>query len=88
MNLQEDKSTALHFACAQGGLSIIQMMRQLQPEKFMTASKKTDILKMTPLHRAALFNHVNVVKFLIDEVSHVVRHGVMELENGSHFQTL
>nr|XP_034311437.1 transient receptor potential cation channel subfamily A member 1 isoform X1 [Crassostrea gigas] len=64
---QEDKSTALHFACAQGGLSIIQMMRQLQPEKFMTASKKTDILKMTPLHRAALFNHVNVVKFLIDE---------------------
>lgn len=61
------------------------MMRQLQPEKFMTASKKTDILKMTPLHRAALFNHVNVVKFLIDEVSDVVRHGVMELENGSHF---
>ncbi|XP_022317392.2 transient receptor potential cation channel subfamily A member 1-like isoform X2 [Crassostrea virginica] len=64
---QEDKSTALHFACAQGGLNIIQMMRQLQPEKFITASKKGDILKMTPLHRAALFNHVNVVKFLIDE---------------------
>lgn len=27
---------------------------------------------MTPLHRAALFNHVNVVKFLIDEVGHVI----------------
>ncbi|XP_048762327.2 transient receptor potential cation channel subfamily A member 1-like isoform X2 [Ostrea edulis] len=64
---QEDKSTALHFACAQGGLNIIHIMRQLQPEKFIIASQKTDILQMTPLHRAALFNHVTVVKFLIDE---------------------
>ncbi|XP_062571452.1 transient receptor potential cation channel subfamily A member 1-like [Saccostrea cucullata] len=64
---QEDKSTALHFACAQGGLNIIQIMRKLQPEKFMIASKMTDILQMTPLHRAALFNHVAVVQFLIDE---------------------
>ncbi|XP_061192544.1 transient receptor potential cation channel subfamily A member 1-like [Saccostrea echinata] len=64
---QEDKSTALHFACAQGGLNIIQIMRKLQPEKFMIASKMTDILQMTPLHRAALFNHVAVVKFLIEE---------------------
>lgn len=69
---QEDKSTALHFACAQGGLNIIHIMRQLQPEKFIIASQKTDILQMTPLHRAALFNHVTVVKFLIDEVGCVI----------------
>lgn len=51
----------------------------------MIVSKKIDILKMMLLYRVVFFNYVNVVKFLIDEVSYVVWYGVMELENGSYF---
>jgi ankyrin repeat protein len=66
--LQEDKSTPLHFACAQGGLEMIEIMYELQETNFISAMGKTDILNMTPLHRAALFNHVHVVEYLLDKV--------------------
>ncbi|VDH91361.1 transient receptor potential cation channel subfamily A member 1 [Mytilus galloprovincialis] len=64
---QEDKSTPLHFACAQGGLEMIKIMYEIQESKFLSAMNTTDILKMTPLHRAALFNHVGVVEYLLDK---------------------
>ena len=66
--LQEDKSTPLHFACAQGSLEMIKVMKEIQPEKFLSAATTTDILRMTPLHRAAMFNHTEVMRFLLDEV--------------------
>ncbi|CAC5415131.1 TRPA1 [Mytilus coruscus] len=64
---EEDKSTPLHFACAQGGLEMIKIMYEIQESKFLSAMNTTDILKMTPLHRAALFNHVGVVEYLLDK---------------------
>ena len=64
---QEDKSTPLHFACAQGSVDMVQMMHSMQPERFETAMKSEDVLQMTPLHRAALFDHVAVVEFLIKQ---------------------
>ncbi|KAK3089349.1 hypothetical protein FSP39_002938 [Pinctada imbricata] len=64
---QEDKSTPLHFACAQGSLDMVKIMKEIQPEKFILAACTTDILRMTPLHRAAMFNHTEVIKFLLDE---------------------
>ena len=62
---QEDKSTPLHFACAQGSVDMVQMMHDMQPERFETALQTEDILKMRPLHRAALFDHVAVVEYLV-----------------------
>ncbi|XP_060594443.1 transient receptor potential cation channel subfamily A member 1-like isoform X2 [Ruditapes philippinarum] len=62
---QEDNSTPLHFACAQGSIDMVRMMQEMQPERFGIAIKSPDVLKMTPLHRAALFDHVSVVEFLI-----------------------
>ncbi|XP_060077074.1 transient receptor potential cation channel subfamily A member 1-like [Ylistrum balloti] len=64
---QEDKSTPVHFACAQGSVELIKIMQELQPVRFSTALSTCDVLKMTPLHRAALFNHVNVVEYLLKQ---------------------
>jgi ankyrin repeat protein len=47
---------------------MIEIMFELQEEKFLSAMATTDILKMTPLHRAALFNHVHVVEYLLNKV--------------------
>ena len=66
---QEDKSTPLHFACAQGSLDMVKLMHEMQPERFETAMQTEDILQRTPLHRAALFDHVAVVEYLIRMVS-------------------
>ncbi|KAK3607524.1 hypothetical protein CHS0354_025776 [Potamilus streckersoni] len=64
-NFKEDKSTPLHFASAQGSIDMVQAMYEKQPDRFAKALTSEDILKMTPLHRAALFNHTTVVDFLI-----------------------
>ena len=69
---QEDKSTPVHFACAQGSVDMVKLMFEMQPERFDTAMKSVDILKMTPLHRAALFDHVVVVEFLVKLVIIVI----------------
>jgi len=48
---------------------MVTLMKEAQPERFDLALNTEDILKMTPLHRAAIFDHVNVVEFLINNVS-------------------
>ncbi|KAJ8305934.1 hypothetical protein KUTeg_016479 [Tegillarca granosa] len=68
-DLKEDKSTPLHFACSQGNLEMVQLMHDMQPERFGRAVKAADILKMTPLHRAALFDHVAVVEYLVKQTA-------------------
>ncbi|PVD23407.1 hypothetical protein C0Q70_16676 [Pomacea canaliculata] len=62
---QDDKTTPLHLAAAQGNLDMITLMFELQTANFSSALGAVDAMKMTPLHRAALFNHVQVVEFLI-----------------------
>ncbi|XP_041357845.1 transient receptor potential cation channel subfamily A member 1-like [Gigantopelta aegis] len=64
---QDDKSTPVHFACLQGNLNMLQLMYETQPEKFEKSLHLTDSCAMTPLHRAALFNHVSVVKYLLEK---------------------
>ncbi|XP_045160098.2 transient receptor potential cation channel subfamily A member 1-like isoform X2 [Mercenaria mercenaria] len=63
---QEDSSTPLHFACAQGSIDMVKLMQEMQPERFKQAVLTADVLKMTPLHRAAHFDHVTVVVYLIE----------------------
>ncbi|KAL8612705.1 hypothetical protein ACOMHN_025356 [Nucella lapillus] len=64
---QDDNSTPVHFAAAQGNLAMIQLMFSQQADNFVTALKATDTMDMTPLHRAAIFNHKAVVIFLLDK---------------------
>lgn len=71
--LQENKSTALHFACAQGTLSIVQLLFETHRIQKPGDDGKNilvvkDILNMTPLHRAAMYDHSEVVRFLIEQV--------------------
>jgi len=47
---------------------MVEMMSDLQPERFQKAIQTRDVLMMTPLHRAALFDHVTVVEFLLKHV--------------------
>ena len=53
---------------------MVQSMYEMQPERFGTALTTQDILNMTPLHRAALFDHVTVVEFLVKlvNIGHIV----------------
>ncbi|XP_022097081.1 transient receptor potential cation channel subfamily A member 1-like [Acanthaster planci] len=61
--LQEDDSTPLHLAASQGSLPIIKLL--LSPPGSEATLSMCDVEKMTPLHRAAMFDHVDVVEFLI-----------------------
>lgn len=65
---QDDESTPVHLACTQGSLDIIKMMFDQQPEKAKRVIHLCDIQGMLPLHRAALFDHVNIVKYLMEMV--------------------
>ncbi|CAG5119248.1 unnamed protein product, partial [Candidula unifasciata] len=64
---QEDGSTPLHFACSQGNMDMIKLMKEAQPDHFLAAVQSVDSMKMTPLHRAALFNHKPVMEYLLNE---------------------
>ncbi|XP_052283272.1 transient receptor potential cation channel subfamily A member 1-like [Dreissena polymorpha] len=68
---QEDSSTPLHFAAAQGSVDMVRLMHEVQPERFKAALHMQDVLRMTPLHRAALFDHVAVVKLLLEHGSDI-----------------
>ncbi|XP_076441440.1 transient receptor potential cation channel subfamily A member 1-like [Babylonia areolata] len=64
---QDDQSTPVHFAAAQGSLTMMQLMYTLQTENFVSALYMKDANSMTPLHRAALFNHKDVLLYLLDK---------------------
>ncbi|XP_044756772.1 transient receptor potential cation channel subfamily A member 1 isoform X2 [Coccinella septempunctata] len=64
---QQDLSTPVHLACSQGATEIIKLMFKLQPEEKVACLKSCDVQKMTPLHCAAMFDHPEIVAFLIDE---------------------
>uniref|UniRef100_A0A8C1IM47 Ion transport domain-containing protein n=1 Tax=Cyprinus carpio TaxID=7962 RepID=A0A8C1IM47_CYPCA len=63
---QCDKSTALHFACTQGALEAVKIM-------LSSYNKVEDIINIrdganqTPLHRATLFDHVELAEYLISK---------------------
>lgn len=52
---------------------MVKLMQEMQPERFSQAIQTLDVLKMTPLHRAALFDHVLVVEFLIAHVRLLIK---------------
>ena len=44
-------------------------MFEFQPDKKTTCVMAADVTKMTPLHKAALFDRVDCIKYLLDQVS-------------------
>ena len=65
--LQEsDSSTALHLACAQGSLEIVQLLTS--EDRDICKAEIPDEQGMVPLHRAALNNNFTVVNYLLDQV--------------------
>ncbi|GAB0086812.1 transient receptor potential cation channel subfamily A member 1 [Sergentomyia squamirostris] len=62
---QHDLSTPVHLACAQGALDIVKLMFTLQPDEKKTSLSCTDVQKMTPLHCASMFDHPDIVEYLV-----------------------
>ncbi|XP_077866020.1 transient receptor potential cation channel subfamily A member 1-like [Saccoglossus kowalevskii] len=67
---QSDKSTPVHLACSQGAIEMIKVMFSLQ-DKTRQTLRVTDIEHMTPIHKAAMFDHPKVVEYLISEGSEI-----------------
>lgn len=64
---QHDNSTPVHLACAQGATEIVKLMFKMQPEEKATCLASCDVQNMTPLHCAAMFDHPEIVEYLIAE---------------------
>ncbi|KAK6626900.1 Transient receptor putative cation channel subfamily A member 1 [Polyplax serrata] len=64
---QHDLSTPVHLACAQGAIDIVRLMFTMQPSEKDMCLTSCDVQKMTPLHCAAMFDHPEIVEYLISE---------------------
>lgn len=64
---QHDLSTPVHLACSQGATDIIRLMFTMQPLEKVQCLASCDVQKMTPLHCAAMFDHPEIVEYLIQE---------------------
>ncbi|XP_046808713.1 transient receptor potential cation channel subfamily A member 1 isoform X4 [Lucilia cuprina] len=64
---QHDLSTPVHLACAQGAIEIVKLMFAMQPQEKKICLSCTDVQKMTPLHCASMFDHPDIVEFLVKE---------------------
>ncbi|XP_060809510.1 transient receptor potential cation channel subfamily A member 1 [Amyelois transitella] len=68
---QHDLSTPVHLACAQGALEIVKLMFTMQPKEKLACLTSCDVQKMTPIHCAAMFDHPDIVNYLISEGSDI-----------------
>ncbi|GFR64313.1 transient receptor potential cation channel subfamily A member 1-like [Elysia marginata] len=66
---KDSGSTPVHYAAKQGNLDLLKTMSAFNPEAFSEALQRTDLSGRTPLHWASMFNHHQVVKYLIDSSS-------------------
>ncbi|KAI8501666.1 Transient receptor putative cation channel sub A member 1 [Branchiostoma belcheri] len=63
---QDDESTPMHLASSQGALDIIKLMMETADKNRQTIHLR-DIQRMTPLHKAAMFDHTGTVEYLLEE---------------------
>ncbi|TSN21213.1 Transient receptor potential cation channel subfamily A member 1 [Bagarius yarrelli] len=63
---QCDKSTALHLACTQGATEAVKVMLQVY-KRVSDIINITDGALQTPLHKAAIFDHYELVEYLISQ---------------------
>lgn len=55
----------------QGALEIVKLMFRTQPTEKMACLTSCDVQKMTPLHCASMFDHPDIVEYLIIEGSEI-----------------
>ena len=60
-----DNLTPIHVACSQGSLEILVIMLENQPQLKEKVINMKDINQMTPLHKASMFDHVEIVDYLL-----------------------
>ena len=66
-----DNSTPVHIACAQGSLDILKVMFEKQTELVRKVLHMKDTNHMTPLHKACMFDHVDIVDYLIQNGANI-----------------
>ncbi|XP_060717359.1 transient receptor potential cation channel subfamily A member 1b [Tachysurus vachellii] len=64
---QCDKSTALHFACTQGAMEAVKAMLLPYDKRIDEIINIRDAANQAPLHRATLFDHVELAKYLVSK---------------------
>lgn len=85
---QHDLSTPVHLACAQGAIDIVKLMFGLQPNEKALSLSSCDVQKMTPLHCAAMFDRMEIVQYLVQEVSCFCLHNnIIRLETVKRIYT-
>jgi transient receptor potential cation channel subfamily A member 1 len=67
-SFQFELSTPLHIACALGTVDIVDMMYSFNVVEFERVLHMVDAQGMTPVHRAAMFNHWTLLRSLIEKV--------------------
>ncbi|XP_030623411.1 transient receptor potential cation channel subfamily A member 1b [Chanos chanos] len=63
---QCDKSTALHFACTQGAMEAVKLMLSAY-NRVEDIINIRDGASQTPLHKATLFDHVELAEYLVSK---------------------
>ncbi|KAM9331854.1 transient receptor potential cation channel subfamily A member 1b [Pholidichthys leucotaenia] len=61
---QNDKSTPLHLACTQGATEVVKLMLS-SVDRVEDVINLTDGAFQTPLHRATIFDHMELAEYLI-----------------------
>ena len=85
---QEDGSTPLHLAASQGSVEIVNAMRAANEESFCNVVHKRDCTGRTPLHRAAILDHVPVCEILLQNVRHSLTTGTSADDNAATWRAL
>lgn len=69
--MEIDNSTPVHVACSQGSIEILKLMADKQLDVFVQVVFMQDSMQMTPLHKAAMFDHVEIAKYLIEKGAYI-----------------
>ncbi|CAF4381737.1 unnamed protein product [Rotaria socialis] len=64
---QDDLSTPVHLASSQGSIETLKIMFNCQSELKSKVIRMADIQGMTPLHKAAMGDHVDAIELLLEE---------------------
>ncbi|RUS83847.1 hypothetical protein EGW08_008388, partial [Elysia chlorotica] len=65
LSRKDSGSTPVHYAAKQGNLELLKTMYDFNSETYKEALQLADITMRTPLHWASMFDHHQVVKYLI-----------------------
>ncbi|KAK3783323.1 hypothetical protein RRG08_044332 [Elysia crispata] len=65
LSKKDSGSTPVHYAAKQGNLELLKTMYDFSVDTFKEALQLTDITGRSPLHWASIFDHSEVVKYLI-----------------------